>query len=371
MRIIVLVLLLLGVAALLPGCHGLPSQTTVSGDDSISETSVTSAPDSNRIFPVQSGDKWGYIDETGVVIIQPTYGAAREFHEGLAAVEIGGKWGYITQAGAFRIQPQFASATEFSDGLAVVLPDPESPYKVIEASGNAVLELDYFWVDKFQEGEAIVSDGSRFGFVDRNGALVIPLSFEQVGRFEGGLARAKSGGKWGFINRAGTFVIGPQYEPFEGDESPVLDFAEGLAAVSIDGKWGYLDMQGELTIPAEFEMAGSFSEGLAPVVVNTGGPGSILLKMGFINTSGTLAVAPEFQLSPMISNALLTGFHNGLAAVQNAQGGMGYIDKRGHYVIAPIYDQAYSFYYGPIARVESRGETMYVNLSGEVVFPRE
>jgi hypothetical protein len=81
---------------------------------------------------VQSGDKWSYIDETGIVIIQPTYGAARQFHEGLAAVEIGGMWGYIQQDGVFRMQSQYASATEFSDGLAVVLPNAESPYKVIE-----------------------------------------------------------------------------------------------------------------------------------------------------------------------------------------------------------------------------------------------
>jgi hypothetical protein len=332
---------------------------------------VSGCDDQPNVFPVQSGDKWGYIDETGVVVIPPAYGAARQFHEGLAVVEIGGTWGYITPDGAFRIQPQYASATEFSDGLAVVLPDPESPYEVIDASGGPVAELDYHWVDAFQEGEAIVSDGSRFGFVDRNGALVIPVSFEQVGRFAGGLARAESGGKWGFIDHAGTFVIAPQYEPLEGDESPVLDFAEGLAAVSIDAKWGYIDTQGELAIPAAFEMAGSFSEGLAPVVVNTGDPGSILSKLGFIDTSGTLAIAPEFQLSPMISNPLLAGFHNGLAAVRDAQGRMGFIDKRGQYVIAPVYEQAYSFYDGPIARVESGGETLYINLRGEVVFPRD
>jgi len=86
---------------------------------------------------------WGFIDKTGKVVIPPQFDWAMEFSEGLAAVEIrtetrtpnpkGGvdigtisKWGYINPTGEMVIQPQFDSAGTFKNGLAQVTIEGDS-----------------------------------------------------------------------------------------------------------------------------------------------------------------------------------------------------------------------------------------------------
>jgi len=59
------------------------------------------------LFPIKYNGKWGYIDETGIIIINPQYDTASEFFEGLALIEIGGKKGYIDKTGKKVISPEF------------------------------------------------------------------------------------------------------------------------------------------------------------------------------------------------------------------------------------------------------------------------
>jgi hypothetical protein len=76
--------------------------------------------------------KYGYIDETGKMVINPMFESAEMFGEGLAAVCVGhgcyyslpsdkpkeeGKWGYIDKTGKFVINPQYDSASPFDNGL--------------------------------------------------------------------------------------------------------------------------------------------------------------------------------------------------------------------------------------------------------------
>lgn len=55
-----------------------------------------------------------------------------------------------------------------------------------------------------------------------------------------------------------SIAISPQYEDAQ-------LFSDGLAAVKKDGKWGYINEDGETVIPFEYDVVGSFSEGLALV----------------------------------------------------------------------------------------------------------
>ena len=73
-----------------------------------------------RLAIVQIGDKWGYINYEGEVVIKPQFDNAEPFSEGLAAVKIGYKWGYVNQGGGVVIKPQFGEAKSFSKGWASV-----------------------------------------------------------------------------------------------------------------------------------------------------------------------------------------------------------------------------------------------------------
>ncbi len=66
-----------------------------------------------RLAIVQIGDKRGYINYGGEIVIKPQFDDAEPFSEGLAAVKISHKWGYINQAGEIVIKPQFDDAGIF------------------------------------------------------------------------------------------------------------------------------------------------------------------------------------------------------------------------------------------------------------------
>jgi hypothetical protein len=61
-------------------------------------------------FPIEVKGLWGYIDETGKVVLPPSYQAAAHFAEGLAPVKIGGLFGYIDIHDSVAVKPQFDEA---------------------------------------------------------------------------------------------------------------------------------------------------------------------------------------------------------------------------------------------------------------------
>ncbi len=91
----------------------------------------------SRLYPVVVKGKWGYIDNTGRVTIEPRFGATFNFSEGLAPIQVGsgreGKRGYIDRAGKVVIPPK------------------------------------YDWAGNFREGLANVRIGNRMGYIDRTG----------------------------------------------------------------------------------------------------------------------------------------------------------------------------------------------------------
>ena len=56
---------------------------------------------STELFPVKQNGKYGYMDRTGKIVMNPQFGEAGYFSEGLACVSIGGKLSYIHKTGKF------------------------------------------------------------------------------------------------------------------------------------------------------------------------------------------------------------------------------------------------------------------------------
>ncbi|MFN7853799.1 MAG: WG repeat-containing protein [Dolichospermum sp.] len=184
-----------------------------------SESPITS------LHPIKIGDKYGYIDQTGRVVIQPQFEEADNFSEGIASVMIDEKWGYIGKSGQFVIPPQFDCAWDFSEGLAMVTID------------------------------------NKWGYIAKSGQFVISPQFEEAWDFSEGLARVMIDEKWGYINKNGKLIIPPQFDI-------AADFSESLARVMIDKIWGYIGKSGQFIIPPQFDEAWDFSKGIARVMID-------------------------------------------------------------------------------------------------------
>jgi hypothetical protein len=163
--------------------------------------------------------KWGYMDKSGAMVIQPQFYWIRDFSEGLAAVGFPAdhntaKWGYIDKTGAVVIEPWFDGAGPFSEGLATVVvfedADPSLGYVAkwgyIDKTGTVVIQPRFEWAAEFSEGLAAVGTNSGlFGYIDKTGTFVIPMVREAwaIYPFSGGLAR--------FDPKASDSSISPSY----------------------------------------------------------------------------------------------------------------------------------------------------------------
>ena len=264
------------------------------------------------LFPCIAGERWGYIDARGTWAIAPAFREAKEFHEGLAAVETAeGRWGYINRAGGLAITARFAFANRFSDGLAVVLEHPAEKhrYMFLNAKGETVAVVDkYPWIDhQFSEGRIgfRVQDDSRdghYGFLDAQGLVAVKPISTGSRRFSDGLAVVKIDGKFGYIDRQGHLAIQPRF-----DEAN--SFADGLAPVQSGGKWGYIDIHGEYVVDPKFVSAEPFSEGLAAVLDGT--------TWAFMDKTGKIRFQP--QRAPHQQNHR-PAFSDGVCALNDSKG---------------------------------------------------
>ncbi|MBA3243091.1 MAG: WG repeat-containing protein [Acidobacteria bacterium] len=122
-------------------------------------------------------------------------------------VQIDGKWGHIDRTGRVAIQPVYDSASGFYDGQATV--GTGDKYWFIDKSGKKVGECPPQSC-KFREGLAPVEIKSKWGYIDKTGRVVIEPKFSEAYDFSGGIAMViLPGGKMGYIDKTGKYVWRP------------------------------------------------------------------------------------------------------------------------------------------------------------------
>ena len=132
-----------------------------------------------------------YFDRTGKKISPPIdYGPkSYSFSEGLVPIETKDKWGFMDRTGGLIIEAKFEDAESFSEGLAPVKVKGELVWCPADESGN-------------RSGSTM-----RYGYIDRTGKLVIPMQFEYAEPFSEGLAAVHNCGRAFFIDKTGKIVI--------------------------------------------------------------------------------------------------------------------------------------------------------------------
>lgn len=137
--------------------------------------------------------RWGSVDRSGKVIIEPQYDYEFPFWGGMATVYEGGSGHIIDKTGkrlmSFR-RELLAPSHFFSEGLIAYKDKRRNKMGFMDINGSTIIEPAFDGVGWFQEGLAWVAnhEDEKWGFIDKRGRVVIPLRFAWVGSFEGGLA---------------------------------------------------------------------------------------------------------------------------------------------------------------------------------------
>lgn len=232
----------------------------------------------------------------------------------LLPVYIGGKYGYIDTDGDLVFEPVFDEASIFSDGLAWV--KIENSFGYINAIGEFVIEPIYEEARCFREGVAIVKRRRRRFVINSDGATLFKISGDFYTISEDLICK-KEKKKWGYINKLGVTII-----PFQFDLA--ASFSEGLANVYLGNEYGFINKHGDMVFKTKCRWIGSFSDGFARFRAKN-------RKYGYIDKSGNQVIPAKFDSIGI--------FREGLAAVK-VKNKWGYIDVNGNYVIEPQFEDA-------------------------------
>lgn len=227
-------------------------------------TNITSFSDGYLAFSEKNEMRnlYGFMDETGKVIIPCQFEAAGPFVNGKAVVKKSGKWGIINKQGKFLLPATFFRMGKcFSEGLLQVQRTSDSPWEYINEKFERVFSLDKSVkvVGSFYNNRAIIVKNGLYGYIDTKGMEKIPCKYLYAWRFSENLAAVSSENGSGYIDKYGKIVI-----PF--NYSNALPFNEGYAAIRINHLWGFVDKTGKIVISPQYDEASNFMKGLAFVV---------------------------------------------------------------------------------------------------------
>lgn len=245
---------------------------------------------------------WGYMDESGEVVIPFQYDNADPFFRGRAIVRLKYHYGLINKAGEELIPIEFRN----------LLPGKSGIYQGKNRDNREVLVdstgLEYHLVPTMEEqmpSEGYTEeDFLKFEFIVIPDYAVYSEGLIQFARFSPmQIFESHTPGLHGFMNLSGEIVIPAKYDY-------VSSFINGLAVAVLDGKLNYIDQNDSLVLQTDFIWGSPFyCRDYAMVLIDEG-------HFGFIDRSGSLFFKAErwndisFRMDSQFGDGQYTGQFN-------------------------------------------------------------
>lgn len=258
-----------------------------------------------NLFPAcvveSSGTKFGYIDENGHFAINPIYNFAYDFNNKGIAIVANGKSQYdkctvwfINKKNQAISGPFISVIPQFSEGYAVL--NSNNGNVVVNDTGKVVLKTSYN-LGEYGDGLVIFSQNTGkkklYGYMNLSGKIIIPAKYTYASPFSNGQGKVElANGSYSIIDKKGR-IISSNVEFNSGN------FSEGYAAYydKNAGKYGYKDLKGAIAISPNFSEASAFENGYAIVTVPTG---EFDWKSGLIDKKGNYILKPVYSgISPL------------------------------------------------------------------------
>lgn len=245
----------------------------------------------------------------------------------------------------------------------------------------------YLDVSGFSRDLCAVKFEETWGYIDSAGKSAFKSRLKIANPFTGKYATVNDNETWYIVDTTGLYQKNLS-QLFEGC-SDVGNINNDLFPLAINGKYSYYSIKDFQKQFGEYDFAGTFCEGVAPVRIGE--------ECYLINTSGERVAGPytdirlnELKLATRCERAFISegsGFclidssgnrigntvfqdakcfnSDGIAAVK-LKGKWGFINTDGEIVITPSYSDARSFSNG-YAAVQKGNEWMFINVANEAV----
>lgn len=223
--------------------------------------------------------KYSYINKNMVILGGLEFNNIDVFQNGLGGIMVKDKWGFINNQGIIKIKPNYESVGKFAEGFASVERprkkyDHFSKYLFIDEEGNEIDNHGYNYAGSFSNGVAPVSISGSMGYVDKNFNYWLEPKFLSGTDFNDNYAAVNTSDELFLINQSTRELklIGQKM-------SARFPPKDGLIIVhNSEFKYGVIDFDGKLLTQLKYRRISPFINGIAYVEIED--------KVGYINNKG-------------------------------------------------------------------------------------
>ena len=236
---------------------------------------------------VKNGGSWGVINETGKMVIQPSYEKIEYLLNNQAVYFIvykGNKKGLLASDGTLILSANYDIISSAANGLLKVKENEK--YKILKITGEDAIKTKYDFISNpiempfTPEWPAIIKKKKDFGLLAQNLTELVEPNYENISFLGDNLYLTVDKGKKGIISSNGKVLAGNYLDEIKPQSEKYLPCKQ-------NGKWGYLFNTGKMMIQPNYEEAGDFYKNLAVVKLEG--------KYGVVNKQGRMLLKNEFD----------------------------------------------------------------------------
>ena len=268
-----------------------------------------------------------------------------EFHQGVAVFNRNGLYGVILMGGNVIIQPQYDYISKFNNGYADAI--REGFCVIIDLSGKEYkrcdnhlvpLHIKYEFVKDFQDGLACVKKDGKWGVIDNTGRELIPTTYDYISDFQHGAARGikeiqprNYANQWDLLN-------------YKGD---ILNLGYVYPEIANDG-----------TIYVRKTKLNYLADHDEELYIRVDCTGHVVLKKGNHNIILDKTYNDYYVANDYIEN---------IARVQETNGNWGALNYNGDVFIPFVYKYLSNFHEGRAFAIDGNNKTCILDLKGKVI----
>ena len=249
------------------------------------------------LIPYRDGNKVGYSDSLGQIIIKPSWEYARFFVEGRALVFNKDKYHFINKNGEILFKKGFIEAYNFKNLTALV--KDEIGWCIIDTSGNIVSRLKGDDVRPFQgqylnkqfDSLFVSITNSRYNLINIKGDFLTKSDYSYISYHiskenKKNLIRVSADldsnnyNEAGAINIFGKCVINPIYNSID------LNFTDSLVKIELNDKFGLLNSSYKMIAPIIYDNIQKLDNQLFLIEKKR--------KSGLISNHGKIILEPKY-----------------------------------------------------------------------------
>lgn len=212
---------------------------------------------SNGVAVVFKGGKAGLVDYNGKEILKPTFSYIYDFvgKYGYFVIrrELDGRidesYGFLDNSGKVIVEPIYGYVKFIYSDIAAVRNKNGSKYFLLKIGENKKITDELFDdINEFSEDRGVFRLGNKYGIIDTSGKILTDAEYDEIRGFRGGYSVARLDNKFGLLNKDGNVVLDFEYEDIAGVEGSYLTFRN-------EGKYGIMDLNNKrIVIEPNYEL---------------------------------------------------------------------------------------------------------------------